>query len=69
MSDGTKDASLKGPADPTRIDIYSASELRHWIREIGRPAGQIKYAVGIVGPLVVDVRNFLRHRSLYEVSR
>ena len=69
MSDVTKDASLKGPANPISIDIYSPAELRHWIREIGRPASQIKHAVAVVGPLVADVRNFLRRRGLYDVAR
>ena len=60
-----QDSSLQGPADPFRINVHSAAELRHLVREIGRPAMQIKLAVNAVGPLVDDVRTFLRQRGVY----
>jgi hypothetical protein len=60
-----RDGSLPGPADPTRIDIHAAAEMRHWVREIGRPAQQLTHAVAVVGPLVADVRAFLQRRTLY----
>ncbi len=62
------DGGLQGPADPACIDVHSAAELRHWVREIGRPATQIKQAVLAVGPRVVDVRAFLQRRGLYRLS-
>jgi Protein of unknown function (DUF3606) len=60
---------LRGPADPKRIDIHSAAEMRHWVREIGRPAAKLNEAVKAVGPLVSDVRDYLRKRSLYGMPR
>jgi hypothetical protein len=60
-----RDGTLSGPADPSRIDIHAPAEMRHWVREIGRPAQQLTHAVGVVGPLVADVRAFLQRRTLY----
>jgi hypothetical protein len=60
-----RDGTLPGPADPSRIDIHAAAEMRHWVREIGRPAQQLRHAVAVVGPLVADVRAFLQRRTLY----
>jgi hypothetical protein len=39
--------------------------MRHWSREIGRPAAKLNEAVKAVGPLVADVRDYLRKHSLY----
>jgi hypothetical protein len=61
------DGALRGPSDPLRIDIHAPAELRHWVREIGRPADQLKQAVNAVGPLAADVRAFLKRRSLYRL--
>jgi Protein of unknown function (DUF3606) len=63
--DDAKDGRLRGPADPKRIDVHAAAEMRHWVRELGRPALQVKNAVSAVGPLVADVRAHLQKRSLY----
>jgi hypothetical protein len=63
------DGALSGPADLTRIDVHRPAELRHWVREFGRPADQLRQAVAAVGPLVADVRAFLQQRSLYRMSR
>lgn len=60
---------LQGPVDPLRIDVGTPDDVRHWAREIGRPADQIRQAVLAVGPLVADVRDFLRRRSLYRLGR
>lgn len=60
---------LPRPADPKRIDIHSPAELRHWVREIGRPAAKLNEAVKAVGPLVSDVRDYLRKHSLYGKPR
>ncbi len=64
-----KDGRLQGPADPKRIDVHSPAEMRHWVREIGRPAAKLNEAVKAVGPLVSDVRGYLRNRSLYAIGR
>jgi hypothetical protein len=63
------DGLLRGPGDPKRIDIYSPAEMRHWVREIGRPAAKLNEAVNAVGPLVSDVRDYLRKHSLYGKPR
>ena len=63
------DGRLQGPADPRRIDVHSPAEMRHWVREIGRPAAKLIEAVKAVGPLVSDVRDYLRNRSLYAIRR
>jgi hypothetical protein len=60
---------LRGPADPKRIDIHSRAEMRHWAREFARPASTLSAAVAAVGPLVTDVRDYLRIHSLYGKPR
>jgi hypothetical protein len=65
MTVANNDGRLRGPADPLRIDIHAPAEMRHWSREIGRPAAQLSEAVAAVGPLVSDVRDYLRKNSLY----
>ena len=59
------DGRLLGPADPMRIDIHSPAEMRHWVREIGQPAAKLNEAINAVGPLVSNVRDYLRNKSLY----
>lgn len=56
---------LGGPANPKCIDIRSPAEMRHWAREIGQPAAKLNEAVRAVGPLVSNVRDYLRKHSLY----
>jgi Protein of unknown function (DUF3606) len=65
MTIANNDGRLQGPADAKRIDVSSPAEMRHWVREIGRPAAKLNEAVKVVGPLVSDVRDYLRTRSLY----
>ena len=65
MTVASNDGRLRGPADPKRIDIHAPAEMRHWSREIGRPAAKLSEAVNAVGPLVSDVRDYLRKHSLY----
>jgi hypothetical protein len=63
------DARLLGPADRTRIDVNAPAEMRHWVRELGKPAALLKAAVAAVGPLVADVREYLQQRRLYGLPR
>ena len=65
----SNDARLLGPADCARIDLDAPAEMRHWVRELGRPAAQLKAAVQVVGPLVSDVREYLKRRALYGPAR
>jgi hypothetical protein len=60
---------LRGPADPKCIDIHAPAEMRHWVRELSRPAAKLNEAVNAVGPLVADVRDYLRKHSLYGKPR
>jgi len=60
-----RDGRLLGPNDRVRIDVNAPAEMRHWVRELGRPAAQLKAAVQAVGPLVSDVRVYLQRRGLY----
>ncbi len=69
MTIAEKDGRLRGPADPKRIDVRSPAEMRHWVREIGRPAAKLNEAIKAVGPLVSDVRDYLRKRALYGMSQ
>ena len=59
------DGLLRGPADPKCIDIHSPAEMRYWAREIGQSAAKLNEAVKAVGPLVSNVRDYLRKHSLY----
>jgi hypothetical protein len=63
------DGLLRGPADPKRIDIHSPAEMRHWAREIGQSPTKLNKAVEVVGPLVSNVRDYLRKHSLYRRPR
>lgn len=66
---GDASGLLLGPADPKRIDVHSRAEMRHWVRELARPAAKLEEAVKAVGPLVSDVRDYLRKHSLYGKPR
>ena len=63
------DARLLGPSDRFCIDVDAPAEMRHWVRELGRPAAQLKAVVQAVGPLVSDVREYLQQRALYRLMR
>ena len=65
MSAVDNNGQLQGPADPKCIDIRSPAEMRHWAREIGQSAAKRNEAVRAVGPLVSNVRDYLRKHSLY----
>ena len=65
----SNDARLLGPADSARIDLDAPAEMRHWVRELGTPAARLKAAVQVVGPLVSDVREYLKRRALYGPAR
>jgi Protein of unknown function (DUF3606) len=65
------DGLLRGPANPNHIhiDVHSPSERRHWVRELSRPAAKLNEAIDAVGPLLADVRDYLRKHSLYGKPR
>ena len=53
-------ARLLGPRDRIRIDVDAPAEMRHWVRELARPAGRVKAAVQAVGPLVSTCANICK---------
>jgi hypothetical protein len=55
------DARLLGPTDHIRIDVDAPAEMRHWVRELGRPAAQLKAAVQEVGPWFRTCANICRN--------
>jgi hypothetical protein len=59
------DGLLRGPADPKLINIHSPAEMRYWTRETGQSTAKLNEAVKAVGPLVSNVRDYLRRHSLY----
>ena len=63
------DGLLRGPADPKRIDIHSPAEMRHWVRELSRPAAKLIEAVGAVGPLVADVRELALRKTAITTTK
>jgi hypothetical protein len=65
----SKDVRLLEPAERIRIDVNAPAEMCHCVRELGRPAAQLKAAVKIVDPLVSDVREYLQRRALFRPSR
>lgn len=59
MSDKPKQL---GERDGQRIDIRQDTELHYWTREFGISTEQLEEAVRHVGPMVSDIRRFLRRR-------
>jgi len=57
----------RAPPTGRAFDVHGPAELRHWVREFGRPAIQLIEAVNTVGPLVADVRIHLQKRALYRL--
>ncbi len=58
MSDNLED---HGPRDRSRIDVSEPWELRYWSSKLGIDEDQLKEAVAKVGPVVGDIRRYLRH--------
>jgi hypothetical protein len=50
------DASELAPADPTRVNVNQAHELRYWTNALGVSADRLREVVAQVGTAVVDVR-------------
>jgi hypothetical protein len=47
------------PADPKRIDISSAEEVRYWCQRLKCSHSQLRATIRIVGPMLNDVRSAL----------
>jgi len=46
-------------ADPSRIDIHDAREVRYWAKEFGVTEERLRAAVRKVGPKILDVEGAL----------
>jgi hypothetical protein len=56
-------------AEPGLSGIAHVKKVCRGMGELGRPAAQVKTAVQAVGPLVSDVREYLRRRALDGLTR
>jgi hypothetical protein len=54
------DKRKTGPADRSHISISEESEVRYWSQKLGVNRLDLQAAVEKVGPMVDDVRQFLR---------
>lgn len=54
------DLSKTGKGDDIRINIHEMWELRDWAQKLNTTPERIKAAVGAVGPMVKDVKEWLR---------
>lgn len=50
----------RGPEDPKKININQPYEVAYWTTVLRVPETVLRQAVASVGPMVVDVRNWLR---------
>ncbi|MBD2057879.1 DUF3606 domain-containing protein [Oculatella sp. FACHB-28] len=50
----------RGPEDPNKINVNQAYEIAYWTQTLGVSETVLRSAVRNVGPMVVDVRQWLR---------
>jgi hypothetical protein len=55
--------NLRGPEDPQKININQSWEVQYWTKKLGVSESTLKRAVGNVGSMVVNVKNWLRQNS------
>jgi len=54
------DLSNTGKQDDIRINVNQSWELRDWAKKLGCTEAKLKEAVGAVGPLVKNVKAWLK---------
>ena len=54
------DKSKTGKSDRDRINVHEPYELRDWAKDPNTTEDRIKMAVAAVGPMVKDVKEWLR---------
>jgi hypothetical protein len=54
------DLTRKQPEDPKKININQSWEVQYWKTKFGVPEQKLKKAVEVVGPMVSDVKRYLR---------
>jgi len=50
------------PADPGRINMSDADEIRYWTAKFGCTKAELVTAVGTVGPIATKVQTYLRRK-------
>lgn len=50
----------KGEIDKTRINISQRWEIDYWVKELSTTETKLRRAVKVVGPMIVDVKRWLR---------
>lgn len=50
-----------GKGDDIRINVKQAHEVTYWCGELGVTPAKLKEAVAAVGPMVKDVRKYLKN--------
>ena len=50
---------VRAPADPTRVNVQSATEVNYWCQTLNCTETRLRNAILAVGPLVADVRAYL----------
>jgi hypothetical protein len=56
------DKTKSGRADRQRINVREDYELRDWSRKFDTSIDELKDAVKVVGPMVLDVERYLKKR-------
>ena len=54
------DLTRKAPEDPTKINVNQSWEIQYWAKKLGVTEQQLKTAVKAVGPIVKDVKRYLK---------
>ncbi len=54
------DLKRRGPEDPDKININQSWEVRDWCKSLGVSETVLRKAVDAVGPMVVDVKAWLK---------
>jgi hypothetical protein len=57
MADNLKQT---GKADDIRININQDHEVRYWTQQLGVTSAKLREAVQTVGPMVKDVKSYLK---------
>lgn len=54
------DLNRRAPEDPKKINIDQTWEVSYWTSELGISESKLREAVQAVGPMVVDVKDWLK---------
>jgi hypothetical protein len=51
---------LRGPKDASKVNIHESWEVEYWTKHFGVTKDRLVEAVRAVGPIVEDVRRYLK---------